>query len=673
MGNKGSNPTYARYIGEEKIGESRVLRSNFIDEKEEIPYIPYPGCTSMIHAFEKTVNKYTDKNFLGTRTPLEGGKFGPYQWKSFSQVRELAQSFSKGLNELKLCPEIEGDGLNLQFLGIYSKNREEWLISDLACHYNSITSVCFYDTLGPESVEFVINQTELTSIACSGMYVKNLVELKKTGKIHSLQHLISFDIITEEDRALAESANISLYHFSGIVQAGRVSSSGLNISTPEVIATFCYTSGTTGVPKAAMVTEKNLMAECAGIMRAGLSFSHDDILLSYLPLPHMLERIVSYIGIIYGIQYGFYQGDVLKLTEDIAVLRPTIFVSVPRLFSRFYDVIQAKIKDLTGMKKRITEAGLRAKTANLRSAGSYTHAIYDRLVFNKMKGVLGGRVRLMITGSAPISPDVLDFLKVCFCCPVLEGYGQTETCAASTLTSIDDKTSGHVGAPVSSNDVKLVDVPEMNYTSKDTINGQLMPRGEVCFRGPNVFKGYYKAKDKNDEAFDSEGWLHSGDIGVILPSGAIQLIDRKKNIFKLAQGEYIAPEKIENVLVKSPFVSQIFVYGDSLQSYLVAVITLDEKAVQKWANANSINPEDLIGNFNNPQLLKAILADFQTLSKEAKLNSLEQPKKIHIEGKAFTVESGLLTPTMKIKRHEAKLTFASQIEEMYATGLEARK
>lgn len=190
-----------------------------------------------------------------------------------------------------------------------------------------------------------------------------------------------------------------------------------------------------------------------------------------------------------GMRIGFYQGDVLKLREDLAELRPTIMPSVPRLFNRFYDVMQSRMKELTGMKKRLADWAVATKLANLEKDGSVTHGLYDRLVFNKFKAILGGRVRKLVTGSAPISKDVLGFLKIAFCCPILEGYGQTETTAAATVTVAEDATSGHVGGPVVCMELKLVDVPEMNYFSTDEIDGKPHPRGEICFRGHNIIPG----------------------------------------------------------------------------------------------------------------------------------------------------------------------------------------
>jgi len=225
----------------------------------------------------------------------------------------------------------------------------------------------------------------------------------------------------------------------------------------------------------------------------------------------------------------------LKIKEDLAVLKPTIMVSVPRLYNRFYDAMQAKINELTGMKRTLVDWGVAKKLQLLQTKAQTTHAVYDRLVFNKFKEVLGGRVRIMITGSAPIAPEVLEFLKIAFCCQILEGYGQTECGAPASITWIKDPTCGHVGGPYKCLDIKLVDVPDMNYTSEDKDeHGRPAPRGEVCYKGYNNFKGYFRQPEQTKECIDEEGWVHTGDIGIFLPNGALKIIDRKKNIFKLA-------------------------------------------------------------------------------------------------------------------------------------------
>jgi long-chain acyl-CoA synthetase len=256
------------------------------------------------------------------------------------------------------------------------------------------------------------------------------------------------------------------------------------------------------------------------------------------------------------------------LTEDLAILKPAIFPSVPRLWNRIYAKIKSNIDGMTGCKGWLAQTALATKLAATNATGVYTHGCYDALVFSKVKMILGGNVRACITASAPIDASVITTLKVAFCCPFLEGYGLTETSGGSSTTDANDHVTGHVGGPLGCVKWRFMDIPDMNYLSTD----KPYPRGELCMKGPAVFDGYYKRPDKTAEAFDAEGWFKTGDIAMVYPNGSVKIIDRSKNIFKLSQGEYIAPEKIENIFGLSPFIAQTLIYGDSLRSCVVAII-----------------------------------------------------------------------------------------------------
>ena len=432
---------------------------------------------------------------------------------------------------------------------------------------------------------------------------------------------------------------------------------------PDSIFTIWYTSGTTGNPKGVVLSHQNIIAELANLQRSSFMLKPTDIHISYLPLAHIMERVLIHAMILNGWRAGFYQGDVLKLKEDLAELKPTIFVSVPRLYWRFYDLMQSKLSELKGMKMSLANRAIKSKLANLAKTGKCTHCFYDRLVFKKFKAVLGGRVRLCATASAPISKDILDFMKIAFCWPVIEAYGQTELAGASNATDHRDVTIGHVGGVLPSFYMKLQDVPEMDYFSTDIVDGFECPRGEVCFKGSPCFVGYFKEPEKKTaETIDSEGWLHTGDIGVILPNGALKVIDRKKNIFKLSQGEYIAAEKLEILFSKSPLIKQIFVYGDSLQAYLVTIVIPEKDEVLKEFPDQSSNYEEFI---NSKDFHSKLSEWFNLVRKTEKLNGLEVPKNIFCTSKEFSIEDGTLTPTFKLVRGEAKKLYIDQIRRMY--------
>eukprot|EP01017_Pseudomicrothorax_dubius_P011068 TRINITY_DN1407_c0_g1_i4.p1 TRINITY_DN1407_c0_g1~~TRINITY_DN1407_c0_g1_i4.p1 ORF type:complete len:282 (+),score=103.74 TRINITY_DN1407_c0_g1_i4:62-847(+) len=253
-----------------------------------------------------------------------------------------------------------------------------------------------------------------------------------------------------------------------------------------------------------------------------------------------------------------------------------------------------------------------------------------------------------------------------------EAYGQTESAGASFATLTEDAMATSVGGPLVNTEFKLIDIPEMNYLSSDKDEqGRPTPRGEICLRGPGVIQGYYKDDEKTKEAIDNEGWLHTGDIGVILPNGALRIIDRKKNIFKLQHGEYVAPEKIENVYATSPLVGESFVHGDSLQAYLVGVIFPNEKALVKLAQDNGIE-----GDFNtlcqNPKVAQLVAKELEKHGRKNKLVGFENIKQVYLSPVALSA-LGLMTPSFKLKRHDAKKHFIKEIENLYKLPLEGSK
>jgi len=240
--------------------------------------------------------------------------------------------------------------------------------------------------------------------------------------------------------------------------------------------------------------------------------------------------VLTFFSAVLGFKIGYYNGDPAKITEDCALLRPALFPSVPRLFNRIYGKIKEKLEAVKGCGGWLARRGLATKAHYARTTGAWSHGCYDKLVFRKIAGLLGGQVRFLITGSAPIDQNVLEFLKICFCCPMMEGYGLTETSGGSSVTMANDPVTGHVGGPLPCIKWRLKDVEAMGYTHKD----KPYPRGELLMKGSSVTSGYYKREDKTKEAFDEQGWFLTGDVAMVYPNGSVKIIDRSKNIFKLS-------------------------------------------------------------------------------------------------------------------------------------------
>jgi long-chain acyl-CoA synthetase len=610
--------------------------------------------------FESGLKVSKNAPFLGWRSVYSIGSapkiLKEYEWMTFGKAAELRNSIGSGLMNL-LGPERAAIGTKI---GLLSVNRPEWVITDSAIQAYSMVNVALYDTFGPSALEFIINHAEIEVTFCSGDRISNL--LKISSKCPKLKYIVSFDDlladlpISSVLKGWAEERGIKLISWSEIIKIGN--DNMIQHRPPKVddICAICYTSGTTGNPKGAVYIHR--MGACAikNFAESGIILNKDVVHLSYLPLAHCYEK--TFIGLMcyYGAKIGFNSGDVIRLAEDAQTLKPTIFLGVPRVYNKMYDAIKANTIEAPGIKGVLARSGYTAKLQNLINAKTYKHAVWDKILFSKVAAVMGGRVKYFITGSAPVDHQVMQFFRIMFSCEFCEGYGATESCAYGSVLPVGDFTAGHVGTAPTCCEVKLVAVPEMNYFVTDPI-----PKGELCYRGPFIFKGYYKDEEKTAEAIDKDGWLHTGDVASYNPeTGKISIIDRKKNIFKLSQGEYVAPENLEIVYINCNWIAQIFVHGDSLKNDLVAIIVPKEDLIMNYFKQKG-HPID----YNDKELKASIAVDLFKVANQNRLNGYEYIKAFCLEKDPFTIENDLLTPTFKLKRHQARLHYAKKIDALY--------
>ncbi|XP_061757501.1 long-chain-fatty-acid--CoA ligase 1-like [Nerophis ophidion] len=609
----------------------------------------YDDARTLYEFFLRGARVSNDGPFLGSRKPKCA-----YEWMSYKEVMERSENLGSAFLHKQHSKTTDAN------IGIFSQNRPEWTIIELACYTYSLVSVPLYDTLGAEAINYIIDKASISTIVCDvADKVKMVLECVKDRK-HTVKTIVMMATPSDELVGRGELAGIHILSLREMEAIGKANYRRPVPPQPDDMAVICFTSGTTGNPKGALLTHANIVSNCSAFIKltqVNCPLGPGDVHVSFLPLAHMFERVVQGVMIVQGARIGYFQGDIRLLMDDLSTLKPTVFPVVPRLLNRMYDKIFGQAN--TPLKRWFLDFAFRKKEAEMSKGIMRRNSIWDRLVFKKVQATVGGRVRLMITGAAPISPDVLTFLRAALGCQFYEGYGQTECTAGCTMTMPGDWTAGHVGAPLPCNNIKLVDVAQMNYLA---INGE----GEVCVKGPNVFLGYLNDPEKTAEALDAEGWLHTGDIAKWLPNGTLKIVDRKKHIFKLAQGEYIAPEKIENVYVRSDAVAQVFVHGDSLQAYLVAVVVLDPDFLSAWTKRTMKVDGSYDALCSRADVKAAILKDMVRLGKESGLKSFEQVKAIYIHSEMFSVNNGLLTPTLKAKRNELRQYFRSQIDELYA-------
>jgi long-chain acyl-CoA synthetase len=580
------------------------------------------------------------------------GKAGAYEWLTYNDVKTRMAHVASGM--------ATSFGLQRQDkVGIFCKNQVEWCLVNHACDRMSYVVVPLYDTLGPDAVPFVITHTDLSVLFCGAKQFD--VIMNCVAKCPTIKTIVMIDAITAEQKTLAAANDIELRTFEEIERKGKDEPLPADPPLSTDISTLCYTSGTVGDPKGVVLLQRNFTY--AAIQAANrLKIYPTDRHISYLPLVHVLERVVLALMHVSGASAGFYQGDLRLLMDDIGELHPTVFVTVPRLVNRVYDKITQGVEAAGGLKKMIFDQAIAAKLAGV-EAGRKTHPLWDRLVFTKLHQALGGKVRLIFSGSAPMSADVKKFMQAVFSCEVVEGYGLSESAAAVCIGGIDMPTESHVGTPVMFCQVQLEDVPDMGYTSRD----KPRPRGEILVKGPEMFTEYYKNPEMTREAIDERGWFHTGDIGCWNADGTLSVIDRKKNIFKLAQGEYVAAEKIENAYSKCKYVGQLFVYGDSLKSSLVGVVVPDVEVAKMWAQEHGLEGEEATKAkiLENAEYQKDVREDMERVAKEAQLRGFERVKNVHFHPKQFSSDDDLITPTFKLKRPQLKAYFQPQLEELY--------
>ncbi|XP_058496329.1 long-chain-fatty-acid--CoA ligase 1a isoform X1 [Solea solea] len=631
----------------EMPGDELARRSALNDSHEHMTHF-YDDAHTMYQVFQRGLRVSDNGPCLGSRKPNQ-----PYDWLSYKEVSDRAEHIGSAL--LHKGHSHTGD----KYIGVFSQNRPEWTISELACYTYSLVVVPLYDTLGTEAIDYIIEKAEMSTVICDVPEKAHIILDCVIGNGRTVKTIVLMEALDSGLVERGRDCGVEVLSLKDFEALGEANLQKPLPPTPQDLALICFTSGTTGNPKGAMLTHGNVIANTAAFLRvtqASLRPSCTDVLISFLPLAHMFERVVEGVILIHGARIGYFQGDIRLLMDDLKTLQPTVFPVVPRLLNRMFDKVFSQAN--TPLKRWVLDFAFRRKEAEMKNGVVRRDSMWDKLIFKKVQASLGGCVRLMITGAAPVSPTILTFLRAALGCQFYEGYGQTECTAGCNMSMPGDWTAGHVGPPLPCNAVKLVDVAEMNYLA---VNGE----GEVCVKGPNVFQGYLKDPEKTAEALDKDGWLHTGDIGKWLPNGTLKIIDRKKHIFKLAQGEYIAPEKIETVYSRCDAVAQIFVYGESLQACLVAIVVTDPDFLPVWAKNKGVE-----GSYSELCKMKevkaAILEDLLRLGKEAGLKSFEQVRDITLHSEMFSVQNGLLTPTLKAKRAELRNRFREQIDELYA-------
>ncbi|KAL6522625.1 eukaryotic long-chain fatty acid CoA synthetase (LC-FACS) [Orobanche minor] len=642
----------ARAAGNGKPSAGAVYRS--IYAKNELLETP-SHVDSPWDFFSESVKKNSNNQMLGRRQ-IKDGKAGGYSWLTYQQVYDAT---------LKIGSAIRRRGVNPgDKCGIYGANCPEWIMAMEACNSQAITYVPLYDTLGANAVEFIINHAEVSIAFAQETKLQHILTCL-SNCASNLKTIVSFGKIPDKQKEAAKELGVACFSWDEFALLGDSDGDSLPPKRKTDICTIMYTSGTTGDPKGVILTNGAIIAEVLSMdqllgetTKAG---TEEDVYFSFLPLAHIFDQIIETYCIYCGSSIGFWQGDIRFLIEDLLVLKPTIFCGVPRVYDRIYTGIMDRISAGGSLKKSLFHIAYNYKLRNLEKGFRQEEAspLMDKLVFDKIKLAFGGRVRLMLSGAAPLPKHVEEFLRVTCCCVLSQGYGLTESCGGC-FTSIANvfPMMGSVGVPMATIEARLESVPEMGYDSLSSI-----PRGEICLRGNTLFSGYHKRQDLTGDVV-VDGWFHTGDIGEWQPNGAMKIIDRKKNIFKLSQGEYVAVESIESTYSRCPLITSIWVYGNSFESFLVAVAVPERKGLENWAENNQ-EKGDFQSLCSNLRARRYILDELNATAKKHNLRGFEMLRAVHLEPIPFDIDRDLITPTFKLKRPQLLNYYKDCIDQMY--------
>ncbi|HET7418268.1 MAG TPA: long-chain fatty acid--CoA ligase [Solirubrobacterales bacterium] len=571
----------------------------------------------------------------GDRTAIRFKEGDRWLSRSFSEVTDVVRPLAFGLVTLGV---EKGDRV-----AILGNTRPEWTYFDFAALSIGATVVPIYQTNSPEECRYVLENSDSKVVV-----VEDAEQLEKVRQVRDqlpqLEHIVLMtgsaeDAISLEDLA-AKGGGGDDATWRTLYDA----------VTPEDICTFIYTSGTTGPPKGCIISHGNYRAMLD--MVNGVSVIEDeDLAYLYLPLAHSFALLIQFGTFDLGTTLAYWERDPLKILPNLAELKPTYFPSVPRIFEKIYTAATSAIEKEGGLKKSIFNWAIKvgAKMREAERSGRQPgfllqrqYAFADKKVLSKIRGLFGGRIRLAVSGAAPINPEILRFFDAAGVL-VLEGWGMTETSTAATISTPEDFKVGTIGKPFPGCEVKIAE------------------DGEILVKGPNVFQGYHKNPEATAETI-VDGWLHTGDIGEIEPDGFIKITGRKKDIIITAGGKNITPANLEAEIKQQPLVSQCVVVGDR-RPYLVALVTLDPEEAVKYAQEHNL-PEDPAQLAQNPDVKAAIEAHVEKINQN--FARVEQVKKIAILPHDLSQESGELTPTLKVKRAVVAQKHEGAIEQLYA-------
>ncbi|MDE0315609.1 MAG: long-chain fatty acid--CoA ligase [Candidatus Poribacteria bacterium] len=586
---------------------------------------------TLISMFEQSVQNYGNKPALAHKP-----KGGTYQDISYAELGESVDAFNKGLSALGVQ---KGDRV-----AILSENRPEWAISDFGILKAGAVNVPMFSTLTAAQVAYILNDSGAKIICVSTKdQLEKVIAIR--DEVSSLEQIVIYDEMKDE-------VPTGVSQFVDVCNQGKETDSPIESNTNEnEIATIIYTSGTTGNPKGVMLTHANFLSNFKAC-KSLIDVSETDVLLSFLPLSHVFERLGGhYVPLFSGAKIA-YAESTFTVAQNMQEVSPTVMLSVPRLYETMHDRVLRAVQAGSSLKQKIFHWGVSvgsAVSSKIQQGEKPSvllqlkQNIADKLVFAKLKAATGGQLRFFVSGGAALPKSIAEFFHAAGIL-ILEGYGLTETSPVISMNHPAKWKFGTVGAPVPGVEVQIAE------------------DGEILTRGPHVMKGYFNNEDATAEVIDGEDWFHTGDIGIIDDDGFIKITDRKKNIIVLSNGKNVAPQPIESQLVQSPFIDQIMLVGNERKN-VAALIVPNFDALKSWASENDVDASDIPDMLKTREVQQLMQSEIR--ERLTDFADFEQVRRFALLEKEFSQEEDEMTPTLKLKRNVIIEKYGDMIEGMY--------
>ena len=587
-----------------------------------------PKFTNLVEMFERSIKLYGPRDLFGTK------KGGQWVWTTYAQFGKQVDQFRGALASLGIK---RGD-----CVAIVSNNRVEWAVAAYACYGLGAALVPMYEAQLPKEWAFIINDCEAVAmIAATADILKKVEDIRE--KTPTLKHIIGLDLPTTDARS-----------FAALLEAGEKNPVEAIKPEPKDTATLIYTSGTTGNPKGVILTHGNVASNISAVHEI-LPLEGDDRSLSFLPWAHSFGHTCELHAMFsMGGSMAICEA-VDKIVANLAEVSPTVLMSVPRIFNRIYDGVNKQMAEKPAIIRNMFKSGIRVATKIRRgeSVGlieKVTLKLADKIIFTKIRGKFGGRLKYAFSGGAALSKEVAEFIDG-LGITVYEGYGLTETSPIATANRPGAHRIGSVGQPIPG--VKILIDKSAGHDGK---------QGEVIVAGPNIMQGYHRRDDENKAVFTEDRSFRTGDLGYVDDDGYLYITGRIKEQYKLENGKYVAPAPLEEQLKLSPYISNVMVYGDN-KLFNVALVVVDMESLKKWAEGQGLGSESPEALLKNSRVNELVMGEIEKYSAEFK--GFEKIKKISLTAEDFTTQNDMITPSLKVKRRVVWAKYGPQIEALY--------